>query len=68
MDNMNNTNKTTKVKRTEIKDYNWSKEEEKYLATLVRSMYDAGLNIAEIRNDFIIMLGIALYKLEVGME
>lgn len=55
---------------TEIKRYNWSKQKEENLKSLVHEMYDNGLNIAEIRNDFIIMLGIALYELEIeiGME
>ena len=54
-----------KINRNEIKGYTWSKEEETYLKELVRSMYDAGLNYAEIRNEIIIRLGIAIYELEI---
>ena len=58
------------IKRAEVKRYNWPKQEEENLKNLVHKMYDNGLNVAEIRSDFIIMLSIALYELEIeiGME
>ena len=58
------------VNRTEVKRYNWSKQEETNLKSLVYLMYDKGMNIAEIKNDFLIMLNIAIYELEVeeGMK
>ena len=63
-------NDGNKPKRTEVQRYDWSQQEELYLKNLVRSMYNKGMNIAEIRNDFMIMLGIAIYELEIdiGME
>lgn len=50
------------------KVYDWSDEDEKYIKGLVRRMYDAGLNFAEIKYELDKIIGIVLYELEIDLQ
>lgn len=48
--------------------YDCSDEDEKYIKDLVRRMYDAGLNFAEIKYELDKIIGIVLYELEIDLQ
>lgn len=57
-----------KYERSKQKVYDWSDEDEKYIKGLVRRMYDAGLNFAEIKYELDKIIGIVLYELEIDLQ
>jgi hypothetical protein len=50
------------------KVYDWSDEDQKFINDLVRRMYDAGLNFAEIKYELDKIIGIVLYELEIDLQ
>lgn len=57
-----------KYERSMQKVYDWSDEDQKSINDLVRRMYDAGLNFAEIKYELDKIIGIVLYELEIDLQ
>ena len=51
--------------RNEQKVYDWSDEDEAYIKGLVNRMWDAGLNLAEIKYEIEKIIGVVLFEFEI---
>ena len=54
-----------KYERSKQKVYDWSDEDQKSINDLVRRMYDAGLNFAEIKYELEKIIGVVLFEFEI---